>query len=84
MNKYLLDIINYAYNNSAFYKKLYDEAAVNPAEIRSEEDIVKLPVVTKSMIQNNQESVIAEEFTVYPKSSHLDVERTSGSTGKYL
>ncbi|MCR4862781.1 MAG: hypothetical protein K5884_09255 [Ruminococcus sp.] len=84
MNKYLLDIINYAYNNSAFYKKLYDEAAVNPAEIRSEEDIVKLPIVTKSMIQNNQESVIAEEFTVYPKSSHLDVERTSGSTGKYL
>ena len=51
MNKKLLDIINYAYNNSGFYKKLYDDAAVDPDEIRSGDDIVKLPIVTKSMIQ---------------------------------
>ncbi len=84
MNKKLLDIINYAYNNSGFYKKLYDDAAVDPDEIRSGDDIVKLPIVTKSMIQSDQEFVIPEEFTVYPKSSHLHVNRTSGSTGKYL
>jgi len=84
MNKKLLDIINYAYNNSAFYKKLYDEANINLDEIQSEVDIVKLPIVTKSLIQSNQEFVISEEFTVYPKSTHLQVNRTSGSTGKYL
>ncbi|MCM1008196.1 MAG: hypothetical protein NC485_09745 [Ruminococcus flavefaciens] len=84
MYKDLLSIINYAYNNSAFYKKLYDNSDIKPEDIKSEEDIAKLPIVTKSMIQSDQENVISEEFTIYPKSSLLDVKRTSGSTGKYL
>ncbi len=84
MNKKLFDIIEYAYNGSDFYKKLYDNANVKPSDIKSVEDLIKLPIVTKSMIQENTDSVIADEFTKFPKSSRLDIKRTSGSTGKYL
>ena len=84
MNNKLFDIINYAYNESAFYKKIYDDVKVKPTDIASEEDIMKLPLVTKSMIQSNSESVISREFTKFPKSSRLNIKRTSGSTGKYL
>ena len=39
-------IVNYAYNNSRFYKKLYDENNVDLNDIKSIKDICKLPFTT--------------------------------------
>ncbi len=38
--------VNYAYNNSRFYKRLYDENNVDLSQIKSIKDIIKLPFTT--------------------------------------
>ena len=40
----LKKIVAHAYNNSPFYKKRFDEHGVRPEDIRSIDDIVKLPL----------------------------------------
>lgn len=75
-NKELVKFINYAYNNSKFYHELYKD--INISEIKTAEDLKKLPIVTKEMIRNNINDVI----TIKPKNA---VEgHTGGTTGKSL
>ena len=38
--------VNHAYNNCDFYRKKFDEAGVKPEDIKSLDDIVKLPFTT--------------------------------------
>jgi phenylacetate-CoA ligase len=42
----------FAYENSRFYRKLYDDSNINVYEISSYEDIEKLPIVTKEMLRD--------------------------------
>ena len=75
-NKELVKFINYAYNNSKFYHELYKD--INIGEIKTVEDLKKLPIVTKEMIRNN----INEVVTIERKNA---VEgHTGGTTGKSL
>ena len=75
-NKELVKFINYAYNNSKFYHELYKD--INISEIKTVEDLKKLPIVTKEMIRNN----INEVVTIERKNA---VEgHTGGTTGKSL
>ena len=46
-------MIRHAYRTAPFYKKLMDRAGVKPADIRTEHDLIKLPLVTKQDIQMN-------------------------------
>jgi len=48
-------IVRHAYANTRGYRKLYDEAGVNPDSIASLDDTRKLPFVTKEMIRDNLE-----------------------------
>lgn len=45
--------INYAYNNSKFYKKLFDDNNINPADINSISDIDKIPFTNPEDITGN-------------------------------
>lgn len=45
--------VKYAYENVPFYKKKYDEANVSPDDIKSLEDISKLPFTTKQDLRDN-------------------------------
>ena len=75
-NKELVKFVNYAYNNSKFYNELYKNININ--EIKTVEDLKKLPIVTKEMIRNNINDVI----TIGRKNA---VEgHTGGTTGKSL
>ena len=40
-------LLNRAYNYSEFYHSLYDDAGIDIHSIKSLDDIVKLPVITK-------------------------------------
>jgi len=67
-------IIKYSYNNCDGYRKLYDQAGVNPEEIKSFEDFNKFPFTQKELFRDR-----LEEFSV-------DIEgrtyiTTGGSTG---
>ena len=45
--KRFLDLFRKAYDKSSFYHRLYSEAGIGKEDIRSLEDIKKLPVITK-------------------------------------
>jgi phenylacetate-CoA ligase len=72
----LIEFINFANENSPFYKKIYSQ--VNIQEIKSLDDLKKLPIVTKEDIRSNIETI----FTVDKKGSIEG--HTGGTTGKSL
>lgn len=79
--KKLRAIVKYAYNNIPLYHEKFKNARIRPEEIKTTQDLVKLPYLTKNEIQNN-----------FPKrivASNVDIRdcwipHTSGSTGKPL
>ena len=47
-------IFEWTYDHSKFHRKLYDEAGITPQDIRSFEDIRRVPTVEKSMMRDIQ------------------------------
>ena len=41
----LKDMVAYAYDNTVYYKRAFDEAGVKPGDIESLDDIAKFPVL---------------------------------------
>jgi len=70
-------IFNYAKNNSVFYHNLYKEAGVFDLDIRTVEDICKIPVITKTQLREaGLENILtSHDFT------KINIHTTSGSTG---
>ena len=77
-------IFKWAYDNSRFHRQLYDNAGVTPEDIRSLEDVQRVPKVEKSMMRDIQRKdpfpygdalcVPLEEVSVF--------RQTSGTTGQ--
>lgn len=74
--------IQYAQENSPFYRKWFNENRVDPKEIREHEDLLELPLISGSSIRSNQPPV-ADEFMF--KSAGWDeiytIHETSGTSG---
>jgi phenylacetate-CoA ligase len=52
-NEQLRRLVNHAYHNVPYYKRLFDSIRVKPSEITCKEDLQKIPVLTKAIIRNN-------------------------------
>ena len=76
-------ILEWAYTNSPFYRRLYQDAGLEPGDIKRLEDIQKVPKIEKGMMQEVQQrapfpygdmlSVPLEQVTAF--------RQTSGTTG---
>lgn len=51
-NQKLRKIIKHAYDNVIYYHKLFDSADILPEDIRSVDDLHKIPITTKSCLRN--------------------------------
>lgn len=67
-----------AYDKSPFYHKLYTEAGIKKEDIKTLDDIKKLPVITKDMVKQH-----ADEMLTVPKWKVIAA-NTSGTTGTPL
>jgi len=67
-------IVTHAYQNTAGYRALYDEAGVHPDDIRCAEDLRAFPIVTREMIRDNLKA-----FSILRPGNTYTT--TSGSTG---
>ncbi len=76
--KCFLDLFRKAYDKSPFYHRLYSEAGIIKEDIRTLDDIKKLPIITKDMVKAH-----AEEIRTAPKWK-LIKNHTSGTTGTPL
>lgn len=70
--------LNRVYRNVAFYKNLFDEKKINLEEIKSLEDLQKLPFTTK---EDLRKSYPYDMFAV-PLRDIVRIHSTSGTTGK--
>lgn len=76
--KRLKQVVERVYHTVGFYKKAFDEAGVTPEDVKSLEDIRKLPFTTKQDLQDNYPFGL---FAV-PMSSVVRLHASSGTTGK--
>lgn len=75
--------VRWAYEQSAFYRRKWDDAGVGPESLRSLDDFSQFPVVTKEELRDSQAQY--PPFGSYLCVSESEVARihgTSGTTGK--
>ena len=74
----LIKQVKNVYENVEFYRKKMDELGVKPEDIKSIDDIVKLPFTTKEDLRANYPFGLL----AVPQSKIARVQGTSGTTGK--
>ena len=75
---HLKNLVKYSYENVAYYRKIFDEAGLEPRDVKDVSDIVKLPMTKKEDIQSgNLLDFIASDVDI----GMCRKTTTSGSTG---
>ncbi|MBI4317994.1 MAG: hypothetical protein HY675_05855 [Chloroflexi bacterium] len=86
--KRLRRMVWYVWQNSAFYRRKFEAAGVHPEDIRTLDDLRKIPVTTKPEIRGNQAKCLEEGKLPYADILCVDhkevvtMVQTSGTTGK--
>ena len=70
-------MLNHAYENVPYYRKIFDKLGLVPKDIQSFKDLQKLPFLTKNIIQENVDDLKAKN---YPE-CRFEYQTTGGSTG---
>lgn len=73
----LRQLVTHAFETCPYYRKKFHEAGITPADVRSQEDIQRVPTITKEEIQEHRDEMISTQ-------SHKDSliqDMTGGSTG---
>jgi phenylacetate-CoA ligase len=77
----LAKLVRHAYNRVPYYHQLFDQAGVNPADIRTVADLARIPVTTKKDLQR----LSLDERTPYGlRRGGWTKIRTGGTTGEPL
>ena len=74
----LIKMVERCYNNVPFYKKKFDEVGIKPGDIKSIDDITKLPFTIKQDLRDNYPYGL---FAVPPEEL-VRIHASSGTTGK--
>jgi phenylacetate-CoA ligase len=77
-------ILEWAYQNSPFYRTIYREAGLEPGDIRTVEDIKQVPKVDKAMLRTAQgkDPYPYGDILSVPASQVTEYRETSGTTGQ--
>ncbi|MBP7411579.1 MAG: phenylacetate--CoA ligase family protein [Methanoculleus sp.] len=70
-------LLDHAYENVPYYRRVFDDRGLVPADIRTPGDLTLLPFLTKEIVQANIADLKARN---YPETA-FEYVRTSGSTG---
>lgn len=76
-NEKLQGLIRHSYENVPYYRSLFNEKKLCPNDIRSMNDLFKIPILTKDDIRKNFNSLIAQNI----KRKDMVLLSTSGTTG---
>jgi phenylacetate-coenzyme A ligase PaaK-like adenylate-forming protein len=73
----LQKLIRHAYENVPYYRRVFEELRLKPADIQMPEDLYKLPILTKQAVRQ-----FADDLRARNASRHqYRIGRTGGSTG---
>jgi phenylacetate-CoA ligase len=71
----LKSVISHAYENVPYYHRTFKELNLKPEDIKSQDDLKKLPIIDKKIIRKNFEDFKAKDFQ-----NHTPILRTTGGT----
>lgn len=78
-------IFNHAYQNSPFYRKMYQQAGLSIETLRTIEDVRKVPIITKENFREGQmdeDPFPYGELLAVPPEEITEYHQTTGTTGK--
>jgi phenylacetate-CoA ligase len=73
------ELIRHAFDTVPFYRRRLDEAGLRPSDIRTQDDLRLLPILTKQQVRENCEAMVSRRFNRWL----LDARSTSGTTGTH-
>ncbi len=78
------NIVSWAAERSPFYRRLYEEAGVSPRDIKTWDDVRKVPKVNKALLKAGQTEgdFPYGNLLCLPKEQVVEFRQTSGTTGK--
>lgn len=78
------EVMTYAWENSAFYRRKWEQAGVHPEQIRSLEDFEdRVPVITKQDLRESQAAAPPfGDYLCIPENEIHHIHGTSGTTGR--
>lgn len=79
-NEKLRSIIRHAYRHVPYYQELFDKQGIKPGDIQTVNDLPAIPVLTKEIIRERYEDLIADNVDQFNPYENM----TSGSTGAPL
>lgn len=71
-------LLDHAYNNTVYYKEVFDSLNLKPNDIKSFDDLKKLPVLTRDIIKERFNDIVPKNI----KSIKHRYSHTGGSTGE--
>jgi phenylacetate-CoA ligase len=69
-------LLEHAYRNVPYYTRIFDERGIKPENIKSFSDFKKLPYLTKDIVRNNLEELVARNYD----KNKLEMVTTSGTS----
>jgi len=79
-NRELEKLINHVYHNTVYYRKIFDERGLKPQDIKTIDDLKKLPVITKEIAREHFDEIIPKNIA----SIKYRKLKTGGTTGAPL
>ncbi len=78
------EIFTWAYEHSKFYHKLYSDAGIEPGDIKTFDDVKRVPRIEKSMMRDIQgkDPFPYGDILCVPLEQVTDYRQTSGTTGQ--
>lgn len=73
----LKHLVEHAYENSSYYKALFKKNNIRPDDIKCEDDLKKIPILTKENLKKHYQIMISKD-----KKYKYSIAKSSGSTGK--
>ncbi|MFR1167474.1 MAG: phenylacetate--CoA ligase family protein [Adlercreutzia equolifaciens] len=78
----LQEMVQYAYDNTVYYKRSFDEAGVAPSDIKTLKDLEKFPFIDKKTERETQHvGTFFGEMCSVPEEDVIFMATSSGSTG---
>ena len=79
-NNKLQRLVRHCYDTVPYYKRLFDAQGITPDDIKTRQDLEKIPVLTKQIIRDNYDDM----FSTAISSKRWKKSSTGGSTGTPL
>lgn len=76
----LMEILRCAYEDTDYYRQLFNENGIFLEDIKTIDDFNKIPFLTKEIVQNNIDKIVSKKY----KKGNLIYGTTGGSTGTPL